>query len=159
MITPQELARGFAQNTTTVAKQLGNLSHADSIIQPPVPGNCLNWVLGHIVDTRSSLLTLLGQPALITDGQHKRYGFGSEPVCADGDDIIPMGTLLNAIATSQPTIEAALASKSEQDFTQPVQSYLGTVSLGFQILLSFRHETYHLGQTEILRELAVAAHA
>jgi len=159
MLTTQELARGFGLNTDHVKRQLGSLSHADSLIQPSVQGNCLNWVLGHIVSSRSDVLKMLGQPGLMTEAQYKRYGYGSQPVCADGDDILRMETLLDMIARSQPQIESALTAKSEEELAAPVESFMGTTSVGFRIFFSLWHETYHLGQTELLREMALAAHA
>jgi hypothetical protein len=50
----------------------------------------------------------LGEKPILSEAQLKRYGYGSEPVCADDEDIFFL----------------------------------------------YSHETYHAGQTEVLRQLA-----
>jgi hypothetical protein len=84
MITPKELASAYALDVATAKEQTEGLTHADSVVQPPVQGNCLNWVMGHVLDTRNDVLKLLGEPAILTAAQAKRYGYGSEPVCGEG---------------------------------------------------------------------------
>jgi hypothetical protein len=36
------------------------ISQKDSLIQPPPAGNCLNWVIGHLVVAYQSAFPLLG---------------------------------------------------------------------------------------------------
>ncbi|NLG50098.1 MAG: DinB family protein [Chloroflexi bacterium] len=157
MITPQEMAGLFAINTQMIKSQTDGLTHADSVLQPPIQGNCLNWVLGHILDTRNGIVQQLGQPALISEAQAKRYGYGSEPVCADGDDILKLEQILALLEQSQQMIDAALANITQEELDRQVQTYMGPKPLKFYLNLYYRHETYHLGQTEILRELALAS--
>jgi len=156
MLTPQEMAGLFAINTHMIKTQAEGLTHADSLLQPPVPGNCLNWVLGHILDTRDGIVQQLGHPALISEAQAKRYGYGSEPVCGDGDDILKLEQILSLLEQSQQMIDAALSTITPEELDRDVQTYLGPKPLRFYLNLYYRHETYHLGQTEILRELALA---
>ncbi len=158
MITTQELARAFAINTDYAKTQCKGLTHADSVLQPPAPGNCLNWVLGHMLDSRNTVLAQLGKPAFLSEAHAKRYGYGSEPVCADGGDILRFDRILALLDESQAALERALASASEEQLKKPVQSFLGQTPLAFLVFYLFRHETYHLGQTELLRELALASH-
>ncbi len=155
MITPKELARAYALDLNTVKEQTKGLTHADSILQPPVRGNCMNWVLGHVVDTRSTVLQLLGQSPIITEAQAKRYGYGSEPVCADGEDILKLETMVSLIEQSQEKINAAMESITEEQLSKKMNSFMGEVTVGFFLLVMYHHESYHLGQTEILRELAL----
>ena len=44
-----------------VKQQVDDLTHEDSLLQPPFRGNCLNWVLGHIVVHRDKALVTLGE--------------------------------------------------------------------------------------------------
>lgn len=156
MLTPQEMAGLFAINTQLIKAQTDGLTHADSVLQPPVQGNCLNWVLGHILDTRNGIVQRLGHPALISEDQAKRYGYGSEPVCADGDDILKLEQILALLEQSQQIIDAALANITPAELDREVQTYMGPKPLKYYLNLYYRHETYHVGQTEILRELALA---
>jgi len=158
MISAKDLAGALARNLDMAKEQTKGLTHADSVLQPPVPGNCLNWVLGHITETRSLVLQQLGQPPLLSEAQAKRYGYGSEPVCADGGDILKLEKLMALLEQSQKTIDAALGRITAEELNKKVESFLGSTTLGQLLFFLYYHETYHLGQTELLRELALASH-
>ena len=53
MITTEDLITALGRNLDVIKAQTKGLSHADSLLQLPFRGNCLNWVLGHIAGTRS----------------------------------------------------------------------------------------------------------
>ena len=154
MITPKDLAGAFERNLGIAKDQTKGLSHADSIVQPPVRGNCLNWVLGHIAENRNLVLQQLGQPPMLGEAQAKRYGYGSEPVCNDGEDVLKLETLIGLLERSQETINAALGSITPEELNKEVKSFLGSTTLGYFLFFLYWHETYHLGQTELLRQLA-----
>lgn len=156
MIGPKDLASAFARNLDMIKQQTAGLTHADSLLQPPVRGNCLNWVLGHIAETRNLVLQQLGKPPLLSEAHAKRYGYGSAPVCSDGDDILRLETLLALLEQSQKAINEALEHISSEELNKKVDSFLGTTTLGQFLFFLYYHETYHLGQTELLRELALA---
>lgn len=64
MLTAQQLAEAYARNATIIQRQAEGLAHADSVLQLPFRGNCFNWVLGHILESRNTILGLLGaEPA------------------------------------------------------------------------------------------------
>lgn len=155
MITPTDLARGFAVNLDTAKQQAEGLSHADTILQPPGTGNCMNWVLGHVASSRNGVLELLGRPPVLGAEHAKRYGYGSEPVCADGEDIMRLDEILEALEAGQRALDEALAGVAPEELDREVESFLGTSTLGYLLLFLFRHETYHLGETELLRQLAL----
>ena len=154
MITPQELAAAYARNVHMLEQQTAGLGHAESVLQPPFRGNCLNWVLGHIIENRNTVLGLLGQPPIITPEQAARYGYGSEPVCSDGDDLIRMEDLMALLKSSQATIDAVLPAMTEAQLSAQVDSHMGPQTTGFMLFFRYYHETYHAGQTELLRQLA-----
>jgi len=154
MITSEDLITAFARNLDIIKRQVKGLSHKDSVLQPPVRGNCLNWVLGHIADNRNSILQLLGEKPLLSEAQAKRYGYGSEPVCADGPDIVKFETLMEILERSQEGIAAGLRRATPEDLAKQVKSYLGITSVAQRLFSMYFHETYHTGQTELLRQLA-----
>jgi hypothetical protein len=156
MITPQELARAFALTVNQAKEMTKGLTHADALIQPPFRGNCMNWALGHIVENRHLVLLQLGQPPLLSEAQAKRYGYGSEPVCTDGEDLLRLETMLALLEQSQASIEAALGRVTPEELNKEVKSFMGSTTLAFFIFILYRHETFHLGQVEMLRELAPA---
>ena len=154
MITTTDLIGGLERNLGVIKAQTEGLSHADSLLQLPFRGNSLNWVLGHMADNRNTMLRLLGEKAILGEAHAKRYGYGSEPVCGDGDDILTLEQLLTALEQSQSALSASLLKITEEELAREEQSFLGTSTLGQLIFFLFWHESYHAGQPEYLRQLA-----
>ena len=154
MITTTDLIQGLERNLGIIRAQTKGLSHADSLLQLPFRGNCLNWVLGHIADNRNTMLRLLGEEAILREAHAARYGYDSEPVCGDADDILTLEQLLTALEQSQSALSASLLKITEEELAREEQSFLGTTTLGQLIFFLFWHESYHAGQPEYLRQLA-----
>ena len=154
MITTKDLISALERNLDIIKSQTQGLSHADSVLQLPFRGNCMNWVLGHIATNRSNMLQALGEEPILSEAQHKRYGYDSEPVCDDAGDILKLEQLLAMLEQSQRTIAASLQKISPEELAREVQSFLGTTTLGQLVFFLYFHETYHTGQTEALRQLA-----
>lgn len=156
MITVQELVDALARNLGIIQAQTKGLTHEDCLLQPPFRGNCMNWVLGHIAETRNSLLQAVGEAPLLSEAEARRYGYGSEPVCGDGAGVIRLERLLSLLQQSQERLASALLRLTDQDLAKKVRDYRGEVTLGQRLFFLYFHETYHVGQTELLRQLAGA---
>jgi hypothetical protein len=156
MNTMEDLARAYGRNMATLKKHVEGLTHAQTVRQLPFPGNCMNWVLGHIAGSRDQVLKYLGEPPVMTPEQAKRYGYGSAPVCDDGPDVVKLEELLAIIERSQERLAAALTRATVTQMDQPVQSFLGQTTVGNMALVLYGHECAHVGQVEMLRELALA---
>jgi len=154
MITATDLIGAFERNLDIVKSQTQGLTHADSLLQLPFRGNCMNWVLGHIAATHNTMLQFLGEEAVLSEAHVKRYGYGSEPVCGDGGDILALEQLLTVLEQSQKAITASLHKITAEALTREVQSFLGNTTLGQLVFFLYWHESYHTGQTEALRQLA-----
>ena len=154
MVTTTDLIQGLERNLGIIRAQTKGLSHADSLLQLPFRGNCLNWVLGHIVANRNTLLRFLGEEAILSEAQAERYGYGSEPVCGDADDILTLEQLLALLEQSQSALTARLQKITAEELAREEQSFLGVTTLGQLIFFLFWHESYHAGQPEYLRQLA-----
>jgi len=154
MIELQDMVERFARNWEIIQLQTKGLSHAQCLLQPPFRGNCMNWVLGHIVDTRNSLLLALGEKPILTEEESARYRHGSEPVLADGKDVIPLERLLSLLQHSQERVNVALPRLTPDDLARKVKDHRGETTFGNRIFFLYYHETYHTGQTELLRQLA-----
>ena len=154
MISTQELLEAFARNLNIIQAQTEGLSHEQCLLQPPFRGNCMNWVLGHMAETRNSLLKTLGEKPILTEKECARYGHGSEPVCADREGVIKLGRLLAMLQHSQERIAVALPRLTAEVLAKKVKDHRGEVPLGNRLFFLYFHETYHTGQTELLRQLA-----
>ncbi len=154
MITPSELAQHFQRNLDIIEAQTKGLSHQQCLLQPTFRANCMNWVLGHIAETRNSVCISLGQGPVMSREEADRYGHGSEPVCGDGPDVVRLERLLGILRACQERINQVLPLLSENDLAVLVKDHRGEVSLGNRLAFLYFHDTYHTGQTELLRQLA-----
>ena len=154
MITATDLIGALERNLGIIKAQTQGLSHADSLIQLPFRGNCLNWVLGHIAANRNTMLRFLGEEAILSEAHVKRYDFNSEPVCGDAGDTLTLEQLLMVLEQGQSALTTRLQKMTIEELAREVQSFLGTTTLGQLIFYLYWHESYHTGQTEALHQLA-----
>ena len=84
------LADAFQRNTWIIERQANGLSHADSLVQTTYNINCLNWVLGHIANSRDDLLELLGRERMMDEDDAAQYKRESEPITEDGPGVLPL---------------------------------------------------------------------
>lgn len=156
MITKEQLAEGFALNLRLIKMQIAELTHTDSLAQSPYNINCLNWVLGHIAVSRDGVLRLLGEVPLLNEAETSRYKTDSDPITGDGPDIIQLQRLLEILETGQERIDAGFARLSDDDLSQEIQVGERYVPLSVRLHGFYFHDTYHTGQTELLRQVAGA---
>lgn len=154
MITTEHLTNSFDRNLRIIQMQTDGLSHSDSILQAPFRANCLNWVLGHIAASRDSVLRMLGEDALLTKAETILYKRESDPVIGDGDDVAPLERLLGVLELGQEGITVAMGRIKPEAFSEEMQVGKRTMSLGERLHFLYFHDTYHTGQTELLRQLA-----
>ena len=146
----ESLAYYFSLTHNVIHMQLAGLTHADSLLQLPFRGNCLNWVLGHIIENRSTALTRLGRERVWSEEDEARYCRGSEAIVEEGQ-ALSLEELLRVLDNSQESLVAALQGIGEAELDEVVDSKR---TLGELLAFLHWHETYHVGQLEILRQLA-----
>lgn len=149
------LIEALENNFGVLQRQVNGLTHEDSLLQLPFRGNCLNWVIGHLVERRDRMLELLDKPPLLTPKQTLRYQRNSEPITS-GADALPFDKLLADLATAQEQILSLLSTMSSDDLSViGKQIVVGPPpqSIGEWLHFLIWHETYHTGQTEIIRQL------
>ncbi|HMF75842.1 MAG TPA: DinB family protein [Bryobacteraceae bacterium] len=132
------------------------LTQAESLVQPRPAGNCLNWVVGHLLCVYENVLQMVGQTPVMHQDALKRYDRGSPPI-QDPIEAMELSKLMAAWDESSQRIDAGLARLTSQTLDAPapfsptddpnetVRSLLTTI---------FFHQAYHAGQTGILRRMA-----
>jgi hypothetical protein len=148
MIEPRFLRTLFVDTYDAIKRQMEGITHSDSVRQPPFDGNCINWILGHIVVARCNFLMMLDVPSIWGMDQCRRYIPGSAPVTGD-DDAVPFNSLLAGLDRTQDQLLTALACASAED----LHLIKDDQSIGGHLISYHAHESYHLGQLEILRQL------
>ena len=154
MIDPEQLADAFGLNLNIIKRQTEGLTHGDSLRQPPFRGNCLNWVLGHIAANRNVVLETLGEDPALSDAEAARYVSGSQPVTGEGEGAMILEEMLHALETAQERIVAGLHRASPADLSREIEVSQRTTTTAQRLFGLYFHETYHTGQTELLRQLA-----
>ena len=150
MYPPKDMIRDFERNRRLLHSMADGLDHAQSLLQPP-GGNCFNWVLGHIVVHRDKVISACGGQPVLDEAQTLRYENESDPVTADGDDVVPFDTLLRLLDESQNRL-AETVDSADLSALQTVRDR--EVPLWKRVHFWYFHDTYHAGQTELLRGLA-----
>ena len=146
---PADLSRMYRINHGALHQNVEGLSHEDSLARPET-GNCLNWVMAHIVSSRNSIHKAMGIDPIWPEDVAKRYGRGSAPVMS-ASEARPFHEIVRDLDRSQERILARFGEMSEADLEQP-----GMMRMNVGETLSFLqfHEAYHIGQTGLLRRIA-----
>lgn len=131
----------FKSSHMVLNRNLRDIEHNESLITPAGEGNSMNWVLGHIITSRDDVRELLGLQKLY-DKELEQYKRGSAQL--DGANAIEFKKLLEMYNSGQEELENKL---KETDLTGDNEKYRMVTFLAF-------HESYHTGQTGILRRAA-----
>jgi uncharacterized damage-inducible protein DinB len=146
---PNELARLFTLNHHALHRNLDGVTDEEALLQP-VSGNCLNWVVGHIVASRNGVLKVLGAEPYWPAEPAGRYARGSAPVSENDGSAVPFRELVRAFDGSQERIASALAGVTDADLARP---HAQDQTVGEWLSFLHFHEAYHIGQTGLLRRL------
>jgi len=145
----QALVKIFEMSHMALARNLEGITHEESLHVPEPAGNSLNWVLGHILWSRSNVFKLLDLPPFWEPEKIARYARGSAPIGPD-DHPEPLEEIRAALEKTQEPLMEALRSLSAEQLAatnEKGQSLAeGVAMLGF-------HEGYHGGQAGLLRRL------
>lgn len=139
----------------SIRRNLDGVSNEESLHRPQPSGNCINWVVGHVVAARALILTLSG----VTPGDQTlvaRYKRGSEPI-SSADTPVDLATLRGLLDDTQQQLIPALAEISDDALSAPIPENLRrpplSGSVGDALARLSQHESYHSGQIGLLRRL------
>ena len=104
----------------------------------------------HIVH-RDKVIAACGGLPVMTAAQTARYENESDPITADGDDVESFETLLDLLDQSQDRLADSVAD-ADLEAVHTVGER--EVPLWKRVHFWYFHDTYHAGQTELLRGLA-----
>jgi uncharacterized damage-inducible protein DinB len=143
------LVSAIAFNTRVLHQNLEGLTHEESLFQPP-NGNCINWLLGHIVRHRNLMLDALGAPGVWSAEAQARYDRGSSPITGDEPRTVRLQELRRELDRSGEHLQSAPAELGGEGLRAPS----GASTLGQRLILLALHEAYHAGQVGVLGRLA-----
>lgn len=142
------LVMNFRNNHWVLSKHAEGMSHEESVARSSAGGNSFNWVLGHIVASRNDILALLGEPPVWNEADAAPYVRGSHEL--DPAAARPLPAILADLDRSQERLTARL----ERLTAAELATVQGDSTIVKQLAFLQFHETYHVGQTGLLRRLA-----
>jgi hypothetical protein len=130
-----------------------DVSHEESLIAPPQGGSCLNQVLGHVTRTRNMALRGMGQtppyPIEEFDPYDDRTGVPYSRAQA-----LPFDELRRRFKSLQEPLVKAIGRLSPEALAAPPERKMTGApdeTVGSQLATFVFHESYHVGQTGLLR--------
>jgi hypothetical protein len=148
----RDLIDGYDTHNTLLHRFAEGLSNDESLRQPPFTANTFNWLLGHILSTRQEVLLTLDQPPLWPDGTGGRYATGSPPL-TDAAEAVSLDDLMAQVDRSRGLLQIALEGGSAEYLEAIIGTRFGPRPRIEHIAGLQWHETYHLGQLELLRAM------
>ena len=146
------LARQFFSSGYSLKVNLEDISHEDSLFAPERGGNCINWIVGHILNSRNRLFGFVGLDQVWDASHAEVYGRGTVPLTSS-DKAIPLDTLVQVFDASQERLIAHLKAMSADALNaalpEPHKLFGKTVETA--VAFSAFHELYHVGQVSLLR--------
>ena len=145
----------FQVTKMILGTNLDGITHEESLIGPARGGNCINWVVGHMVTAYNHLLEGIGGEGLWDATRQALYDRGSEPITAER--AVPIAELAADFATAHDRVVERIAALTRDELAAPAP--FSPVSnpketIGSLIGLLAFHQSYHTGQTGILRRVA-----
>ena len=92
------------------------VTQEESLLQPSPGGNCLNWVVGHLLCIYNNVLPLVGQERVMEEAALKRYDPGAAPIREAGE-ALELRDLLTAFDKATERFDAGLAGLSPEVWT------------------------------------------
>lgn len=134
-----ESATVFKYTGLLINRSLADISHEESLIEPEKGGNSINWILGHLVYSKDSILKSLGLETLCNFIYKDNYERGTKlkPDCA-----IEIKDILKLYNEGHEKLMKQLEEIQITD--EEIRENI--IFLGF-------HEAYHTGQIGLLRRM------
>jgi hypothetical protein len=155
-VSEVEVFRHQAHVTHEVVRlNVDGMTHEESLIQPTPGGNCLNWVVGHLVCIYDKTLPMLGQEPVMGKAL-KRYDRGAPPL-QEPAEALQFGELITAWKEATRRIDTGLAGLTSEVLERPAPHSPGNdpkETVRSLLTVTLFHQAYHAGQTGILRRIA-----
>lgn len=149
-VRARTIIQDYEFHNMLIRRFVDGISHEESVLQPPFEHNCLNWILGHIVTNRSHVLETVGAAHAWQEAVRALYHTDTPPIMPEGLSI-RIEKLVAHLEESVELLKVALEHYGEGYLDELHANYRGEKSR-FEHVTGFHwHESFHLGQLEILR--------
>ena len=143
------VAQIFKINNNMVERTLDGLSDQE-LWQCTTGGNPIAWILGHITETRSTLLTQLGSPW--KPGWDKQFGRGS--MRGDASSYPSPAAIADGWKQTRKLMRDAFSGLTEEQLQKAPAgpTIAGAETISDLITFLAFHESYHIGQMAYVRK-------
>lgn len=145
-MTATELQSTLKRNLDLIKRDTAGINDTDALKRIG-QGSSLNWVVGHILSSRTRIMDFLGVQAGTFDHDEVRALYGRDTRPDEAKDL-PLSQLLSLLEGTQQVISDAIAGA---DLDRVVESPFGTKSIGDLVNFFAWHEGYHAGQVVIFK--------
>ncbi len=145
----------YSYTAFTFGATLKELSEDQAFVQPEPGGNCINWVAGHIVETRGTTLGVLEVDLPFAAEKYARYKRSSEPI-QGAEGAVALQEMITDFADTRKALATGLQNLTlEQSAAEALFSPFNRdgETVGSLLAGLFFHEAYHIGQLGLLRRL------
>jgi len=152
MPTPkaQSVIDDYAFHNILIHRFVDGITHEESVLQLPFEHNCMNWILGHIVTNRSHVLETVAAAHAWQEEVRALYRTDTPPIRPGGPSV-QFENLVNYLDDSVPLLESALENVSDEWLEETHSNYRGEKTRYAHVTGFHWHETFHVGQLEILK--------
>lgn len=151
----QILAGQIGVTGYVLQRNLDGIGHEESLVHPTTGGSSLNWVVGHIADSRNKLhMAVTGKPVFPPE---KFAAYEGRPDSTySADTAAPFEEVKACCDQAGEALIAALSAMDDDALNRPAPfSVVGNAdeTIGSLASTFTFHDAYHAGQTGILRRI------
>jgi hypothetical protein len=126
------------------------VTHEESVLQLPFEHNCMNWILGHIVTNRSHVLETVSVAHAWREEVRALYHTETAPIRPE-DKSVQIESLVKYLDESVELLKDALENVDDEWLDEKHTNYRGEKTRYAHVTGFHWHESFHLGQLEILK--------
>ena len=142
--------KSYEYTAVVIHTQVNDLKHEESLFQLLENGHSINWLLGHIVSSRTIPLQTVCAAAVWSEEDRSRYRHGSRSIGQDESGVLQLAQLVDIFGQTQNRLIDRFNKMDALALTQPSGFAANSV---FDSLLYFHfHESYHVGQITMVAE-------
>ena len=151
-----ELQKGHSLNTRKIVKFTEGLSQEEALFRPYGAVNNFLWNLGHATTVRNTIIKILNPAVNLDVYENEREFFGNGSALQANEVYPEISFILEHFIKRGEQIHELLGTVSEEYLQQEATVKAGPDPLSNEALLWFfyNHETEHLGEMKILKNLA-----
>ena len=144
------LAFIFGTNDSLADRSFQGVPDADQWKRPTPQSNPMLWIFGHMVDTRTRLLKILGED--VDPGWGDVFGRGA--ALQDTSGYPSREKILQASREVNARLYARLGAMTDADVSRPAtRAFTNAVqTVGDHVAFLAMHDTYHVGQLAYVRK-------